>query len=238
MHRVRLQRNQPLLKPMHHYIPLSICLFASTQVSATTQCYIAGALNPPRQYPGPPTTADCLSIVSRIPSLLPTDADDPTTNEDANLVPLYSSNSPFLPPATFQHGTCVARISCHTEPQPANGWTVLQDVEFAQQQPLTPAISLSEASIFKLWTAAKLATQSATNQCVTNRCNGASWAAVDIPEAVGAWCAVHVLGFNTRGWEHRARMEGVRVWRGSSRGQRGTGGGFRNKFKSAVVDVP
>ena len=75
-------------------------------------------------------------------------------------------------------------------------------------------------------------------ECPPQRRNGEGWVPAPIPEAAGAWCSVHILGYNTRGWEHRARIEGTRVMKGLSRSQRAMGGDFQNKFRTTIVDVP
>ena len=217
---------------------LFVCLLVSTAVAfgGEGECYIPGIPVPSWEYPGPPLAADCQAIVSRMPSLSP-DADD---SGDQNPNPTrYSSNSPFFPEATFLHKSCAARIACHRNLRP---WRQIEGYSYLKvaqhQHPFTPNVALSASSILKLWTLVKGVAQRITDECPPIGRNGDGWAPINIPEAAAAWCSVHILGTNTRGWEHRARVEGARVIRGSSRSQRATGGGLQNKFRTTIAEVP
>ena len=216
------------------YLLLLVCLWTSPIVSADTECYEPYLPVPAWRYPGPAPTADCLAIIDQFPSLV---ADEDPVDGDADPVRLHPANSPFFPQATFGHGGCVARISYHSGPQPTNTVRARIIVEERQQEPFTSGRSLSEASIFEIWTAARAAAQSITDECTSNHFNGVSWTSVEIPEMTDVWCAVHILGYNTRGWEHRARIKGWNALRGYRRSQRGTAVSSGNEFKTAIVDV-
>ena len=213
---------------------LAVILFSiASTVFAAIYCI------PPPPLRKEPTT-DCLAIIAHIPSVpLPIPGD------------LFSAarrprDSPFLPRAVFRYGECIVQISYHSTPHPAPEYGFggfRTDIFVRQARRSAPHQSLSDASIFQIWTASKLAIQNIVAQCTISAWWGLNWEFVNVPEIPGAWYAVEVsrntvpIGISVDSDAKKLVSDGQQVLRGVSRSNRGKGYGEPNKFRVAIFDL-